>query len=337
MSRPVTAIIGAGLAGLILAQRLTEAGQAVRVFDKGRKVGGRASARRTEFGHLDHGANYFTAKTPEFRAALDDWCARGWLAPWNARLGRLDAHGGFVAEDRARCVGVPVMNAPHVGLAENLAVAVEVEIAAIDGQPGDYRLRAKDAAVHGPFARVIVSVPPPQAAPLLAPVADDFAARARGVGAIPSWTLLAVADRPLPLDFDGATAPHQGIAWLNRVSSKPGRAEHASWIVQADAAWSREHLELDKDAAAQALSALFVERLLGGTAPEWRYRAAHRWRYAFPAQPLDAPLWDAARGIGACGDWCGGAGKLEAAYRSADDLAGRVLATASVITAVSNA
>ena len=79
------AIIGAGLAGLTAARLLAEAGRAVRLFDKGRGVGGRLATRRvTHAGAthgFDHGAQYVRAEGPAFAALLDEAGARPWPDP----------------------------------------------------------------------------------------------------------------------------------------------------------------------------------------------------------------------------------------------------------------
>jgi len=64
------AIIGAGIAGLACATRLQQAGHNVSVFEKSRGLGGRMSPRRTDQWQCDHGAQYFTARTPEFLAQV---------------------------------------------------------------------------------------------------------------------------------------------------------------------------------------------------------------------------------------------------------------------------
>ena len=74
---PRVAIIGAGIAGLSCATQLARHGCAVSVFDKSRGPAGRMSTRRGEGWQCDHGAQYFTARSPEFRAEVARWQAAG--------------------------------------------------------------------------------------------------------------------------------------------------------------------------------------------------------------------------------------------------------------------
>ena len=53
------AIVGAGVAGLAAALRLTEAGEKVVVYEKSRGLSGRAATRTKEGCRYDFGANYF--------------------------------------------------------------------------------------------------------------------------------------------------------------------------------------------------------------------------------------------------------------------------------------
>lgn len=56
------AVVGAGIAGLACAKRLTELGVLVEVFDKARGPGGRMTSKRTTHGYLDLGAQYFSGR-----------------------------------------------------------------------------------------------------------------------------------------------------------------------------------------------------------------------------------------------------------------------------------
>ena len=62
------AIVGAGIAGLAAGRVLHDAGHRVQVFDKSRSTGGRLCTRRGEGWQADHGAQYFTARHPDFDA-----------------------------------------------------------------------------------------------------------------------------------------------------------------------------------------------------------------------------------------------------------------------------
>ena len=83
-------VVGAGLSGLLCAQRLSElvpGGLRISVLEWGRGPGGRTARRRVttqEGGELsyDHAAPYFTATTDAFRELLARWQEAGAAAPW---------------------------------------------------------------------------------------------------------------------------------------------------------------------------------------------------------------------------------------------------------------
>ena len=54
-------VVGAGMAGLTAAGKLTEQGVNVVVLEKARGVGGRLATRRIDAGVCDHGAQLFEA------------------------------------------------------------------------------------------------------------------------------------------------------------------------------------------------------------------------------------------------------------------------------------
>lgn len=66
-------IIGAGIAGLSAARRLTELKIPHIVLDKGRSVGGRMATRRIGNALCDHGAQLISAQGPEMICTVDEW------------------------------------------------------------------------------------------------------------------------------------------------------------------------------------------------------------------------------------------------------------------------
>ncbi len=159
---PRIAIVGAGLAGLVAAQRLAVAGLSVQVFDKGRGVGGRLNTRREVGRQFDHGAQYFTVESPELRAAVDDWTGKGVAAEWIGRIAASDVPGQFTpSAPKPRYVGVPTMSAIAKHLAAGLNVSSGVRIAALDRHAGLWRLTDDAGQTHDGFQRGVGSAPRP--------------------------------------------------------------------------------------------------------------------------------------------------------------------------------
>ena len=109
------AVIGAGMAGASASVALHNAGLSVTLFEKSRGASGRMSTRRTDQWQADHGAQYFTAKSPAFESEVQAWCHKGWAAAWQGRIAKLDfsktsAPGKFEpTPPTPRFVGTPRM------------------------------------------------------------------------------------------------------------------------------------------------------------------------------------------------------------------------------------
>ncbi|MEM1042357.1 MAG: FAD-dependent oxidoreductase [Bacteroidota bacterium] len=309
------AIIGAGLSGLTAGQALAEAGHAVAVFDKGRGPGGRMSTRRQAETTFDHGAQYFTVRDERFRRRVASWTEAGIVQRWDGRIGV--AEGGAVTpkgDGPERYVGVPRMSAVPRHLADGLDVRCRVRVEAAEPSGARWSLVADDGADLGTFDAVLVTVPPPQAAPLLA-AAPDLARRAASVTMEPTWAAMATFDAPLPVEADGLFVHDAPLSWAARNSSKPGRPALESWVFHGAPAWTETHIEDEPDAVVEALlSGFFAATGLRPVAPT--FAQAHRWRYAQADEPLeDGCLWDEAQRLGACGDWCHGS-RVEGAFLS---------------------
>ena len=312
------ALIGAGIAGLSCATTLRRAGFEVAVFDKSRGPAGRMSTRRGEGWQCDHGAQYFTARDPAFRAEVARWQAAGVAAAWNARLsviGDVDNHQPDA--DLERFVGVPRMTAPACFLADGLDLRLEHTVSALTHDGEGWLLDTREhGRIQTRYDAVLLAVPAPQAVPLLQPVAPALAVIAGAAVMRGSWAMMLRYDIRPDLPFDAAFVNQGALRWIARDSSKPGRDGRETWLLHATAVWSEAHIEDDADTVAEALLAEFAQ--LGGPAPAaW---SAHRWRYADSAPALDHEcIWDAERSLGLCGDWLNG-GKVEGAW-----LAGRML------------
>ena len=317
------AVIGAGVAGLACAGRLADAGVPVRLLDKARGPGGRLSTRRGGDWQADIGAQYFTARDPDFRAAVGRWEQAGVIAPWDAAPVWLE-HGRTrpVGDGEARWVGIPRMSALTRYLAANLSIEPGCRITGVVRDGPGWRLDTADGPMATRFDAVAVAIPAPQAAGLLADAAPALAAEAAGVPMPGCWAaVLAVDSAEMP--WQAAFVDDHPLRWIAHDGGKPGRDGAATWVAHAGPEWSEARIEQDAAATLPTLVDLFAEAT--GTRAPVRGLLAHKWRYSQSREPhAGACLFDPERSIGACGDWCNGQ-RVEDAWRSGRALAERML------------
>jgi renalase len=316
------AVVGAGIAGLTAARRLTDAGLAVTLFDKSNGVGGRMATRKVETENgvvaFDHGVQFVQPTTNQaFVTLVENWERAGVAAKW------LDS----------KTVGVPDMTAIARHMANGQTIIHGQTITGLHQTATGWTLVADHAAGDQPcwqgFAAVLLAIPAPQAIPVLRSAQIDLT----GIDDArfdPVWSLMVALDRPLEL-LEGLslnTGPVNDVmAWIADNSSKPGRRHVTQppycYVLHATVVWSRAHLELDKESARDQLLAALGQTIGGPVAP--LYATAHRWRYGLVATPVGRPyLWDAQASVGACGDWCLG-DRVEQAFLSGRSLAHAVI------------
>lgn len=287
------AIVGAGMAGLAAARTLAAAGHVAYVFDKGRGVGGRLSTRRTEFGSFDHGAQFATVRDPAFSAYIAELQGLGAVHVWDSvRTGAIVGKPGMSALVKAGFKDQP-----------GLSVTTSFEVGHIGKVAEGYVLSNDDGDHRGPFDKVIVTAPAPQAAQLLAAFGDPFG-RLADITYAPSYTLLAAFDAPLDVEDVPALGDDAELASACRQSARgPDRAsERDLWVVQASASFSAEHIEQDRGAMVPVLLRLFQDTI-GIDVPQPVYGAGHRWRYALVEEALAEPYLMSADGdVAVAGD-----------------------------------
>lgn len=321
-------IIGGGLAGLGAARALLDRGFQPVIFDKGRGPGGRLSSRRTDLGTLDLGAQYATARNPEFRAKVFGWVrddiARRWsLTP----TVRPPPRKRFQRRGPARFVGIPRMSAIARHLTKDLDVRAATHVSSVAPDADGVRVRGEDGAELGCFDHVIVTVPAPQAQRIAPPADTDVARAIEAVDFAPCWAAafaIPGGEETLP----EACFINQGpIQWLARNGAKPEREDGESvWVVHAGAEWSREWLEVDAETAAQGLWEALREQW--PDLPEAPAQSmAHRWRYARVTNPLERGTLADTNGVSYAGDWVAD-GRLEGAWLSGRRAAQRLLESA---------
>ena len=170
------AIIGAGISGLALANKLKNHFEVV-VFEKSRGYGGRVATRRSGEFIFDHGAQFFKAKTEEFKNYINPMIDQNIIDVWKARFVEIDngkiTNDRVWGEDPSNYVGIPSMNAIGKYMADGLNVRLSEKVAnVLKGNKWQLYDEANDNI--GEFDWVISAIPPKQAIDMIPDVVNLY-------------------------------------------------------------------------------------------------------------------------------------------------------------------
>jgi renalase len=303
-------VIGAGMAGLVAARALHDASDGaldIVVVDKGRSVGGRMATRRIGDATFDHGAQFFTVRTPAFRRRVDDWSDRGLARVWNH---------GFDHDD-----GYPRYVAPHgmTSLAKDLAVGLRVECSTMAftlRRSTDTRVPwdvVIDDGTVRPADHVIVTTPLAQAFGLLADADLELDVEAFRVDYDRTICLLAVLDRPVTVGDSGGAQPTEGIFSFVGDNMSKGVSAAPAVTLHATATWSEAHWDDPLDALGHALIDAARPWLGGAVVTDHQVK---KWRFATRRTIIPDPCRSLAEGsIVLAGDAFAGP-RIEGAHNS---------------------
>jgi predicted NAD/FAD-dependent oxidoreductase len=281
-------VIGAGIAGLTAARELRAAGRQVLVLEKSRGLGGRAATRRWDGSPVDHGAQFFTARSPEFQAQVNDWLQRGVCFEWSRGFHRATEDGPQPPNGdnfpRYACrEGMASLGRDLAG-PDPFFVLRETKVTIVDGHDSHWEICTEDGRVFHSQA-LIMTPPPPQSADLLA---DTSPEAATFLQSLPMAPCLAVAARYQQRDFSwrGIQAPTDPtVSWIGNDTSKRPDLHPAATVlvVHASPGFSAAHYGADEN--------VIVPRLLEHagdlakadlSAPQSWF--LQRWRYALGPQ-----------------------------------------------------
>lgn len=281
------AVIGAGIAGLVAARDLSDAGHEVVVFEKSRGLGGRMAARRSEGGAVvDHGL-------PVLDVPRDGVLAGYVVELATDDLVEVDAPGqpvpGRSTEGAPQLAWASGMTRLPKALAHGLEVVTDTRVAAIRADGEMLEVAQDQGNTLGTYDWVIVTAPGAQAADLL-DHSPRGAVRAADLRAVPYdlavMVLVGVAVAP-PEWF--AHRPLTGpITYVTSETAKERAPVDgvASFVVRLDPDVSERLMEAsDAAVLAEALPAL--AKVLGKPAATPAWTQVKRWRYSTARDRLD--------------------------------------------------
>ncbi|MBE9181950.1 FAD-dependent oxidoreductase [Oculatella sp. LEGE 06141] len=339
-------VIGAGIAGLVCAQQLQQAGIMVTLVEKSKGLGGRLATRRLMGTCADHGVRYLAAQGDRTQRLVQVLCRAGILQPW-AKQYHHDTNGSLIPAPDA----LPHYSAVQGITAVAKALATHLEI-----------LRGHRAIAIAPTARrtwnvtvdssasaepvrveakaLVLAIPAPQALDLLEPVAhpglSTLLAKLRSVEFDPCISAIAhyaAAQKAAFAEIPWNAVSFSGnptLSWISIDSRKRlSSSEAPLLVVQSSADFAKRHLNTpDLQPIGSQLMQCAAQLLLPWlNSPD--LLQVHRWRYAFASRSRPECCLSIAEPLPlvCSGDWCGGnqvEDALESGLAAADEISLRL-------------
>ena len=320
------AIIGAGMAGLVCAQELTQAGYSVIVIDKSRGVGGRVATRRLFDTKADHGACYIKPRDELSQRLITLLAQKGDLEVWTDKLYVQDNSSSPIAN-----LSLPLpytapegMNVIAKFLAQGLNINRGQRVNKIILNSQNQWHLTSETNEEFTASSVIVAIPAPQAVMLLETLAENlldnkFLKKLRSVEYYPAITVMAgYPDSSQQPEWKAITFKNNPVlGWIGLDSSKRKNPVQPHFVIHSSADFAEKYFESELQQVGQQILANAASdvNLQWLKNPQWMQ--VHRWRYAFPKTPLQQTCLTAetSSSLVCCGDWCGG-NLIEAAMHS---------------------
>jgi renalase len=320
------AIIGAGISGLVIAQKLKNHADVV-IYEKSRGVGGRMSTRYADPFYFDHGAQCFTARTEAFKNFLQPLIDCGVVAEWSGKVINLEI--GKKETQRlwfeTHLVAAPNMNSLCKKLAEGLEIKLSTEVTPLSTKKNNsWILQDKADNFLGEYDWVISTAPPAQTLNLFAqiipqqnPITDS---QMQGC-----FCLMIGFNRPWDRDWIAAKVRQNPIKWISINSTKPGRNKAVtSIVVHSRGNWADDHIEDDPIEIQKLLTKEF-ELVTKISATNADYLSLHRWKYAIVEKTNRSGFYvDESSFTAATSDWSA-TSRIEEVWINANNLADFIL------------
>lgn len=316
------AIIGAGISGLTLGQRLKDCWNVV-VYEKARGVGGRMSTRHANSFDFDHGTQCFTARTPQFQNYLKPYIEEKIVGEWKGKVINLKIGKETTTRlwSEQHLVANPNMNSLCKILAKGIDIKIMTEVAPlVEKSSNKWVLYDVFGNKLGEHDWVVSTAPPEQTSKLFGNVQlidspFDY------VKMQACYSLMIGLDRPWEQEWIAAKVHNNPIKWISINSTKPSRNKNLTAIVaHTRNNWAEARINQDIKNLQTTLVKHF-EEITDISCKEADYIATHRWKYAIVKETQKPGFYfNYEHKIAASSDWAS-TSRIEEVWLNATGLA----------------
>ena len=312
-------VIGSGISGATIANLLNKKFQ-VNLYDKGRGPGGRASFKRIK-GQIgfDHGTQYFSPKTIEFKKFVNRLIKIKILKKWSGNHIFLNSKKKE-NKKHIKIIGKKGNNDICKFLLKKVKCFYQSEVKKIYYKNKLWFLLFTDGKIRT-YKSVILTCPFPQLKKLSEKfINNTFIKRKLKMDANITVMIAIKKNKKSPSSF---LFDDPVLGWAgNENTKKRFKSKYDLWTLQSTFKWANKNIDKNKKNLKKN-SKILIDKFFKLTKIKKTnviYSINHGWKYSSNSKPLKIrSYWDPQKKIGVCADWFIGP-RLESGWISAHDL-----------------
>ena len=312
-------VIGSGISGATIANLLNKKFQ-VNLYDKGRGPGGRASFKRVK-GQIgfDHGTQYFSPKTIEFKKFANRLIKIKILKKWSGNHIFLNSKKKE-NKKHIKIIGKKGNNDICKFLLKKVKCFYQSEVKKIYYKNKLWFLLFTDGKIRT-YKGVILTCPFPQLKKLSEKfINSTFIKRKLKMDSNITVMIAIKKNKKSPSSF---LFDDPVLGWAgNENTKKRFKSKYDLWTLQSTFKWANKNIDKNKKNLKKN-SKILIDKFFKLTKIKKTkviYSINHGWKYSSNSKPLKIrSYWDPQKKIGVCADWFIGP-RLESGWISAHDL-----------------
>ncbi len=312
-------VIGSGISGATIANLLNKK-HTVDLYDKARGLGGRSSFKRLDkIRGFDHGTQYFSPKTPEFKRFTKKLIKKKILKIW-------EGNHKFLSDKKkenkkhVKVIGRKGNNDISKYLLKNVRCYFQSELKKINFQSRKWNLIFNDGEIRK-YENLILTCPFPQLKKLSKKYIKNSFIKEK---------IKMDANITILIEIKKTNIGHSSFLFNDRIlgwagyenSKKRFKSKTDLWTLQSTFDWANKKINQNKvlkKTNAKILIDKFF-KLTGIKRTKVLFLLNHGWKYSSNSKPLKLKsYWNSRLNLGVCADWFNGP-RLESGWISANDL-----------------
>ena len=315
-------VVGSGIAGSTIANLLAKK-YSVEIFDKARGPGGRSSNRRYENNSsFDHGLQYISPKTDEFKKLILDLKKKKIIKEWPGNHLDFNFKKG---RSHTMYIGTKGNNDICKYLIKNIKSNFLSTVTSVKFNKNHWviTLNGKDKVL---FKNLILTCPFPQLKKLSS---KDLSKKILDLNPqmIANITVMAAYKNYKKIPISSIKFDDKIIAWASHENTKNRfKSKQTLWTIQCTEVYSKKIINLFKKNKKKYQTSIFkqFEKLTGYQTKNIVFQNIHGWKYAYSKKSTKlCSVLLVNKQLGLCADWLSGS-KAENAWMSANSLYNKI-------------